>query len=181
MTDQTEQKILDAALKIFAKKGYKGATTRNIAIEAKINDSTLFRKFKTKKNLFERVLIQNNKKMMKDLDLIIIDKKFETPRDFLETLIWNLVKLAEDNYEHLNLTINEGNRMSESVMDTFIFHLSRYMEEHIPHKKINYPVFVMTITSFIYILIHDKRQGRTTINHEEVVKIFINNTVLCIP
>ena len=31
MVDKTEQKILDAALKIFAEKGYKGATTRGIA------------------------------------------------------------------------------------------------------------------------------------------------------
>jgi AcrR family transcriptional regulator len=31
MVDNTEQKIMDAALKLFAKYGYKGATTRIIA------------------------------------------------------------------------------------------------------------------------------------------------------
>ncbi len=34
MTYGTEQKILDAALKIFAKKGYDAATTRVIAEES---------------------------------------------------------------------------------------------------------------------------------------------------
>lgn len=181
MVDKTEQKIMDAALRIFAEKGYKGATTRAIAAKAGFNDSTLFRKFQTKENLFKRVLTRNNEKMMKDLDLVIIDKKFETNRDFLETLIRNLVKLAENNYEHLNLTINEGSRISENIMDAFIFHLSKYMEENIGESKINYPVFIMTITSFIYLLIHDKRQGRTNVNHEEIVEIFINNTTFCIP
>lgn len=181
MVDETEQKIMDAALKIFAEKGYNGATTRAISIAADINDSTLFRIFGTKKNLFDQVLIQNNEKMMKSLDSVIIHKEFDTNRDFLETLIRNLVKLAEDNYEHLNLTINEGSRISENVMDKFIFHLSKYMEENIKESKMNYPVFVMTITSFIYLLIHDKHQGRTTVNHDEVVEAFINNTSCCIP
>lgn len=180
MVDETEQKILDAALKIFAEKGYRGATTRAIAAEAKVNDSTLFRRFKTKENLFDRVLIQNNEKMMKDLDLVIIDKKFENSRDFLDNLIRNLVKLAENNYEHLNLTINETSRISESIMDKFILHLSNYMGENMPNTGINYPVFVMTITSFIYLLIHDKRQGRTFVNHEEVIDEFINNITICI-
>ena len=181
MVDETEQKILGAALKIFAEKGYKGATTRSIATEAGVHDSTLFRKFETKKNLFNIVLTRTNEKMMQDLDLVIVDKKFETPRDFLETLIRNLVKLAENNYEHLNITINENGRISENVMDKFIFHISKYMEEKLPNSKINYPVFVMTITSFIYPLIHDKRQGRALVNQEEVIEIFINNTALCFP
>lgn len=47
MADETKQKILDAALKIFAEKGYKGATTMSIAEEAGFSEKTLFRKFKT--------------------------------------------------------------------------------------------------------------------------------------
>ena len=179
MVNGTKQKILDAALKVFAEKGYKGATTRAIAAEAGVDNSTVFRNFKTKKNLFDTVLINTNEKMMQDLDLALVDHEFETPNAFLETLIRNLVALAENNYEHLNITINEGSRISENVMDKFILHVSRYMEKNIPDSKINYPVFVMTITSFIYLLIHDKCQGRNFIDHKEVIEIFINNTSMC--
>jgi AcrR family transcriptional regulator len=52
MVNKTEQKIMDAALKVFARKGYKGATTRAIAYESGFNELTLFRKFKTKKKSF---------------------------------------------------------------------------------------------------------------------------------
>lgn len=46
------QKILDAAAGLFARKGYQGATTREIAEEAGINEALLFRHFPSKENLY---------------------------------------------------------------------------------------------------------------------------------
>jgi len=43
-----ENKILDSIMKEFAKGGYKGATTRQIAVAANVNEVTLFRRFKSK-------------------------------------------------------------------------------------------------------------------------------------
>ena len=54
ITDNTNIRILDAALKIFSSKGYSGATTREIAHEANVNEVTIFRKFKSKEKLVER-------------------------------------------------------------------------------------------------------------------------------
>ncbi len=54
MIDETSQKIMDSALKLFARYGYKGASAKAIAVDAGFNELTLFRKFKTKKNLLER-------------------------------------------------------------------------------------------------------------------------------
>ncbi len=56
MVDKTEQKILDVALKEFAEEGYVGARTRIIAEKSGFSEMTLFRKFKTKENLFNMVL-----------------------------------------------------------------------------------------------------------------------------
>ncbi|MDH4123059.1 MAG: TetR/AcrR family transcriptional regulator [Thermoplasmata archaeon] len=50
--DRTREKILDAALDVFGRRGYTGATTREIASKAKVNEVTLFRKFGSKKSLF---------------------------------------------------------------------------------------------------------------------------------
>jgi AcrR family transcriptional regulator len=46
------QQILDAAAGLFARKGYQGATTREIAEEAGINEALLFRHFPSKENLY---------------------------------------------------------------------------------------------------------------------------------
>ena len=44
-------KILEAALRVFADTGYRGATTRRIAQEADVNEVTLFRHFGSKEEL----------------------------------------------------------------------------------------------------------------------------------
>lgn len=44
----SRQKLIDAALRVFAESGFRGATTRRIAEEAGVNEVTLFRHFKSK-------------------------------------------------------------------------------------------------------------------------------------
>src|ERR1700758_4149272 len=49
-------RILDAAKKVYAQHGFRGATTRLIATEAGVNEVTLFRTFGSKSALFEAML-----------------------------------------------------------------------------------------------------------------------------
>src|SRR5437764_5661711 len=49
-------RILDAAKKVYAQHGFRGATTRLIAIEAGVNEVTLFRTFGSKAALFEDLM-----------------------------------------------------------------------------------------------------------------------------
>jgi AcrR family transcriptional regulator len=56
MAKDTREKILEAGLKLFSKKGYLGATTREIAQNAGVAELTLFRHFTSKGKLFEEVL-----------------------------------------------------------------------------------------------------------------------------
>src|SRR3954466_15468039 len=51
-------RILDAAKKVYAQHGFRGASTRLIAIEAGVNEVTLFRTFGSKSALLQAVLIQ---------------------------------------------------------------------------------------------------------------------------
>jgi AcrR family transcriptional regulator len=54
----THQRILSAAAAEFARFGLQGATTRQIAREAHVNEVTLFRHFQTKEKLIAAVLTQ---------------------------------------------------------------------------------------------------------------------------
>ena len=47
----SRQKLLDAAAKVFAESGFRGATTRRIADVAGVNEVTLFRLFGSKQQL----------------------------------------------------------------------------------------------------------------------------------
>ena len=52
----TRQRLLDAAARVYARSGLEGATTREIAREAGVNEVTLFRHFRTKDNLLSEVV-----------------------------------------------------------------------------------------------------------------------------
>ena len=55
----SRERILEAAARVYARHGFKGATTRLIAIEAEVNEVTLFRTFGSKASLLEAVLLQH--------------------------------------------------------------------------------------------------------------------------
>ncbi|MGA1360335.1 MAG: TolC family protein [Gemmatimonadaceae bacterium] len=56
MSEPTRQQILDAAAKVYAEAGFRGATTRRIAEVAGVNEVTLFRLFGSKANLIDEVI-----------------------------------------------------------------------------------------------------------------------------
>lgn len=51
MYDETQLKIMDATMTLIIDKGYSGATTKDIAKLAGVNESTIFRKFDGKKEI----------------------------------------------------------------------------------------------------------------------------------
>ena len=53
---EMRSRLLDAAARVFAETGYRGATTRRIALEAGVNEVTLFRHFGSKAELMQAAL-----------------------------------------------------------------------------------------------------------------------------
>ncbi len=58
----SRERILEAASRVYAKHGFRGATTRLMAIEAGVNEVTLFRTFGSKGALIEAVLCLHHAK-----------------------------------------------------------------------------------------------------------------------
>jgi len=59
-SDDTRQRILQAAAEIMAEKGYVGTTTKAIAEAAGVNEVTLFRHFGSKRNLLSEMISQHS-------------------------------------------------------------------------------------------------------------------------
>lgn len=53
----TQEKVLNAAEKIFGSKGYHGSTTKEIAEEAGVSEGIIFKYFKTKKELLVNLVV----------------------------------------------------------------------------------------------------------------------------
>jgi AcrR family transcriptional regulator len=71
----TEEKIKTAARKVFTKKGYSAARTRDIAEEAGINLALLNYYFRSKEKLFDIVMTENLQKFLLALSGSLRDEK----------------------------------------------------------------------------------------------------------
>lgn len=64
----TKERITDEALTLFSTKGYKGTNVKNIADAVGIKDSSLYKHFKSKKEIFDTI-VEEMKNRMSDLSL----------------------------------------------------------------------------------------------------------------
>lgn len=156
MSSKTEQKILDAALEVFSKNGYKGARTRIIAEKSGFTEMTLFRKFETKENLFNQVLIKNKERITEDFDSLMALEELSEPKSLFSALVLGLMELIDDNFNYVNIIIYEQDKMTESVTETFIAHLSERLEKIFPKIKIDHELLSFMILSFLYAVVYRK-------------------------
>ena len=175
MVSKTEQKFLDAALEIFAEKGYKGATTRLIAQKAGFSELTLFRKFKTKENLFNNVLTQNVAKVKEDVAKSLADNVSESPHVFLRTLITDIARIAEDNYEFIFLSNTQKSGNVDPMRDEFVEYLGKYLEKNLPGREIDYKAFALSIYSYTFMITQSKHYERGYFNYDAALEGFIKN------
>lgn len=94
--------ILDAATKIFAEKGYAGSRTSDIAKEANIAEGTVFRYFKTKKDLLVGLLMPLVVKffsplMLKSVEKIMNNEKNESIDKVLKNIMMDRMTLIKRN------------------------------------------------------------------------------------
>src|ERR1700733_4171728 len=79
----TEEKIKDAARKIFTKKGFLATTIRDIATEADINIASINYYFRSKEKLFEFIMDETIGRLFNKIEPVLnnenmtIDEKIE--------------------------------------------------------------------------------------------------------
>src|ERR1700734_3143922 len=84
---ETEQRILDAAMRVFGRDGVSGATTREIARVARVNEVTLFRHFRNKNELLRQMVLCSAKQyehVFADVSLKSKADLHKTVRSFAE-------------------------------------------------------------------------------------------------
>ncbi len=82
------EQLLEAAVRIYAEAGYRGATTRRIAVQAGVNEITLFRHYGSKDALIREAISRAGPS-------VVADMLPETPRDpFREVRDWARAHIA---------------------------------------------------------------------------------------
>lgn len=121
----TKDRIIEATIELVNKKGYKGATTKEIAERAGLNEVTLFRHFGNKKGIVEAVI---QKYGFVDLLENTIEEKvvWELEKD-LKMLVRECQVLLEQKKIVILLSLKEAGKFPE--LDALIKHIpQRYIE-----------------------------------------------------
>ncbi len=115
----TRERILEAATRTFAQLGVSGATTREIAKAAKVNEVTLFRHFKNKEELLRQVVMQSSKRYSH----IFAEARFETPADLHRTVhafTTVFAKTIRENEDFIRTFFGEMNRHRQLCRRLFV-------------------------------------------------------------
>ncbi|HII92810.1 MAG TPA: TetR/AcrR family transcriptional regulator [Methanosarcina sp.] len=191
--DDTEQRILDAALRVFASEGFTGATTRRIAEEANVAEVTLFRKFKSKKNLLKEVLINNRTvfSSMEDLFQLFQNEKDVNLETELRILGKNIAKAMRDKKKDskrrmfMFMLFEEGRRRPEvsealsSFLQMNIKPLSEYFDLQIKNGKMrttnSRSAAITFVSYFVYTSLLREVFGDSFFGeHDEEIERFID-------
>jgi AcrR family transcriptional regulator len=115
----TGQRILDAALRVFGRDGVSGATTREIARVAKVNEVTLFRYFKNKNELLRQVVMQSSKRY----EQVFAGASLETPDDLrrtVRTYAETYARKLRDNEDFVRTFMGEMTRHLKLCRSLFV-------------------------------------------------------------
>jgi AcrR family transcriptional regulator len=116
---ETGQKIIEAAMRVIARDGVGGATTREIARTARVNEVTLFRYFKNKNELLRRVVLSCSERF----EHIFAEARFETRTDLRRTVMAYAkiyVAVLHDNEDFVRTFMGELNRHPKLCRSLFV-------------------------------------------------------------
>lgn len=108
---EKQKKILAAAIEAFAEKGFAATSTSEIAKKAGVAEGTIFRHYKTKKDLLLSIVAPMMAKLIapfviKDFDKVL-KADFETFEEFLRAIIENRAKFIIHNMQLFRILIQE--------------------------------------------------------------------------
>lgn len=116
--NETSYKIMEVALGLFSEKGYYNTTTKQIALEAGVNELTIFRHFGSKSKLFQMVteqvviasqaeeILQGTDALTLKEAMVLITHRIYQLYDNNKKLYKVQMKLADDDTDFVRLLLS---------------------------------------------------------------------------
>jgi AcrR family transcriptional regulator len=188
----TEDKILDATIKLLDKDGWKGATTKKIASEAGVNEITLFRKFHNKEQLLKAAKKRSANRFLQELDLLFKIDDSGDIRTYLITIWKSASKMIDKRINLIRISMEEvrdipiDEKVLPKISKMIIEHLVNYFQKKIDEgliRDIDPEVAALNIFSIVFQMeivwkIYDQK---TTVKDEFIMEnsleIFLNGII----
>ncbi|KTD88683.1 TetR family transcriptional regulator [Paenibacillus etheri] len=182
--------ILQAAIEVFSEKGYAAAATSEIAQMAGVAEGTIFRYYKTKKDLLLSIIGPTMSRMLAPFVLRnfngLLDVPYDNFEEFLRTLIINRLEFARRNFKILKILIQEipfQPKLKEQFAENILSKVLERVVEIVEHFKAKGEVIELptpailrfTISSVIgYLLNRLLLQPEKDWNDEEEINLTIH-------
>jgi len=108
---EKQKGILAAATELFAEKGYAATSTSEIAKKAGVAEGTIFRHYKSKKDLLLTIVSPTMMRVIgpvvkKDINKVL-NQEFTTFEDFIRAMVSNRIEFVKNNIPMLRVVIQE--------------------------------------------------------------------------
>jgi len=136
--DRREQ-IIEAAVRLFSQKGFRGATTKEIAFAAGVNEAIIFRHFATKSELYAEIIDRKaDSAEMKALRSALAGAMEQgNDRQVFETLAFHVLEFHERDDTAMRLLLYsalEGHELAEMITRNHILKTSQQMAEYVKKR-----------------------------------------------
>jgi AcrR family transcriptional regulator len=185
--DERRRKIIQAAMYVFSRSGFSGATTRKIAKKAGISEAMIYSHFKDKEDLYSAIIdqkMQESEPLYYPLDAM---RKKDDERVF-ETIVSNFMQRYSEDTTFLRLLLFsalEGHELAgmfvAGPVRRFFEFLAEYMRERIDEeafKPINPEIASRCLVGMVhYFVLLKKIYGDETLQSielNETIETMIN-------
>ena len=138
----TDEKIINATFAILQREGFTKATTKKIAVEAGVNEVTIFRNFKNKNNLVEVTKEYHLQRYLEKMEEIFDFKEDDEIEEYLQSNFIGILNLSENEYSIIKLAMEEVRNIPEKkqlisrITDTIISKLEEFFKTQMEKGKI---------------------------------------------
>jgi TetR/AcrR family transcriptional regulator len=188
--DERRRQILNVAVDLFSKKGFRGTTTKEIAQGAGVSEAIIFRHFANKEELYSAIIdtcacVNQERHHLDSVVREACDRRDD--RAVFETVARAILDFHEENPAFQRLLLHsalEGHELSQMFWDTTVVHTYevlggyiRQRQEEGAFREVNPKVVVR---AFIGMLVHhslnnnlwDKARKLLAISNEDAARAY---------
>jgi TetR/AcrR family transcriptional regulator len=137
--EDRRQQIIDVAVRLFSQKGFRGTTTKEIALAAGVNESIIFRHFTTKSELYAAIIDQKANPRDGQSLQGMVEEAIATGDDkqIFESIAFNILEFHDRDDTAMRLLLYsalEGHEMADMIFRNHISKLHRRLADHVKKR-----------------------------------------------
>ena len=132
-----KQQILDVAATLFARKGFQGTTTREIALRARVNEAILFRHFPSKDELYWAVIDDRCTRSHRRENLLATLDLNTSDYEIFRVIAEDILRRNRDDKNRTRLLLFSGlenHRLARRFFKTYVAEYYRILAAHIERR-----------------------------------------------